>query len=160
MRKYQRFEEVPVWQEATRLYHLVLDVLEEANVPLSATARNQLERAALCVSSAVAEGFEGATPAELVSLLKMARGAAIEVQSMLAVLNDRPKLARLLPKLQEIRNSADACGRQLSAWKFAIENPGGYKRPAADGQAPRPSDAPHAPAGPKPPNSAPPANRP
>jgi hypothetical protein len=35
MAKYQRFEELPVWQEAARLYNTVLDLLEEPNVPLT-----------------------------------------------------------------------------------------------------------------------------
>ena len=68
MGKYQRFEEIPVWQEAARLYQHVLDVVEEPNLPLSATFKNQLERASLTVSNAVAEGFE-ARGSDLVALL-------------------------------------------------------------------------------------------
>jgi len=34
MGKYQRFEDMPVWQEAGRLYQRVLDVVEEPNTPL------------------------------------------------------------------------------------------------------------------------------
>jgi four helix bundle protein len=138
MRKYQRFEEVPVWQEATRLYHRVLDVVEEPNVPLSATFRNQLERAALCVSNSVAEGFDWVSTGELLSLLTMARDAAVEVQSMVALVSDRPKVARLRGPLQEIRGSAEACARQLGAWKHAIESPGqGNKRQSQDDQSGR-----------------------
>ena len=50
---------MPVWQEAGRLYQRVLDVIEEPNVPLSPTFRNQLERASLCISNCVAEAYEG-----------------------------------------------------------------------------------------------------
>src|SRR5437667_8119845 len=35
MAKYQHFEELPVWQEAARLYNAVLDLLEEPGVPLT-----------------------------------------------------------------------------------------------------------------------------
>ena len=49
MAKYQHFEELPVWQEAKRLYNVVLDLLEEPNVPLTPAFRNQLDRAALSV---------------------------------------------------------------------------------------------------------------
>ena len=49
MAKYQRFEELPVWQEAVRFYNLVLDLLEEPNVPLTSVFRNQIDRAALSV---------------------------------------------------------------------------------------------------------------
>jgi four helix bundle protein len=121
--KYQRFEEMPVWQEAGRLYQRVLDVIEEPNVPLSATFRNQLERAALCVSNCVAEAFEGVSSAEVRGLLISARGASAEVQSMMSVIADRPKVARLRDALQQIRAAADSCSRQLGGWKHAIENP-------------------------------------
>jgi hypothetical protein len=35
MAKYRKFEELPVWQDAARLYNQVLDLLEQKNVPLS-----------------------------------------------------------------------------------------------------------------------------
>jgi hypothetical protein len=58
MPKYNTFEELPVWQEAARLYNRVLDLLEQPNLPLSSGFRNQLDRAALSISNNVAEGFE------------------------------------------------------------------------------------------------------
>ena len=75
MGKYQRFDEIPVWQEAARLYQRVLDVIEQGTVPLSAPFRNQLERAALCVSSSVAEGFDRGNSGELLGLLASARSS-------------------------------------------------------------------------------------
>jgi hypothetical protein len=33
MAKYEHFEELPVWQEAARLYNAVLDLLEKPGVP-------------------------------------------------------------------------------------------------------------------------------
>jgi four helix bundle protein len=105
-------------------------------VPLSATFRNQLERASLCVSNSVAEAFEWMSTGELLSVLKTARDAAVEVQSMVAVVSERPKAARLRGPLQEIRTSAEACARQLGGWKHAIENPGQNKRPGPAGQDP------------------------
>ena len=65
MAKYERFEDLPVWQEAVRLYNAVLDLLEMPGVPLSPGFRNQLDRAALSVSNNIAEGFERSTTAEL-----------------------------------------------------------------------------------------------
>ncbi|MFA6545781.1 MAG: hypothetical protein WCS99_15290, partial [Limisphaerales bacterium] len=47
MAKYQKFEELPAWQEAARLYNAVLDVLEAPGCPFSPGFRNQLDRAAL-----------------------------------------------------------------------------------------------------------------
>jgi four helix bundle protein len=134
MGKYQRFDEIPVWQEAAHLYQRVLDIVEQSNVPLSPTFRSQLERACLCVSSHVAESFERMSTADLIGLLVAARSAAAEVQSMVAVVSDRPKVAPIREVLQQIRTSAESCGRQLGAWKYAIENPG-QKRAQGDGNA-------------------------
>lgn len=121
MSKYQHFEELPVWQEAARLYNLVLDLFELVNSPLSAAFRNQLERAALSVSNNIAEGFERVTTAELLSFLAIARGSAGEVRSMVAVVINRPKLAGIRRQLLQIRAVAESCARQLTGWTSSIE---------------------------------------
>src|SRR5271157_3236157 len=47
MPKYTKFEDLPVWKEAARLYNRVLDLLQEPGLPLTPGFRNQLDRAAL-----------------------------------------------------------------------------------------------------------------
>lgn len=122
MPKYEKFEDLPVWQEAARLYNRVLDLLEEPHVPLTPGFRNQLERAALSVSNNIAEGFERATTDELTAFLAIARGSAGEVRSMMAVVKDRPELKAVVRRLQEIRPLAESCARQLTAWSGSIES--------------------------------------
>jgi four helix bundle protein len=122
MAKYQHFEELPVWQEAARLYNVVLDLLEEPGVPLSPGFRNQLDRAALSISNNVAEGFERSTTNELLAFIAIARGSAAEVRSMMAVVKDRPKLKPCVAALQRIRALAESCARQLTGWAGSIEN--------------------------------------
>jgi len=135
MIKYQRFDELPAWQEAARLYQRVLDVLEEANVPVSASYRGQLERAALAVSNHIAESRDRMPTGDIISHLVDARAAAAEVQSMIGVIIQRPKLARLSEPLQQIRTLAESCARQLSAWIGSIENgPSRSKSASTDGQ--------------------------
>jgi hypothetical protein len=46
MPKYEKFEELPVWQEAARLCNSVLDLLGESSPLLTPGFRNQLDRAA------------------------------------------------------------------------------------------------------------------
>jgi four helix bundle protein len=121
MPKYTKFEELPVWQEAARLYNRVLDLLEEPGVPLTPGFRNQLDRAALSVSNNIAEGFERVTNNELLAFLAIARGSGGEVRSMMAVVKDRPKLRPLLRHLREIRALAESCARQLTAWTGSLE---------------------------------------
>jgi four helix bundle protein len=122
MAKYTRFEELPVWKEAARLYNRVLDLLEEPGVPLTPGFRNQLDRAALSVSNNIAEGFERVTTNELLAFLAIARGSGGEVRSMMAVVKDRPRLKPLLRHLQEIRALAESCARQLTAWTGSLES--------------------------------------
>jgi len=122
MSKYQKFEDLPVWQEAAGLYNKVLDLLEEPSVPLSPGYRNQLDRAALSVSNNIAEGFERVTTNELNCFLAIARGSSGEVRSMTAVVKGRRKLKPYLRRLQEIRGLAESCARQLTAWTTANES--------------------------------------
>ncbi len=118
MPKYQKFDELPVWQEAARLYNRVLDLLEVPNVPLSPGFRNQLDRAALSVSNNIAEGFERVTTSELKAYLAISRGSAGEVRSMMAVVSERARLKAVASRLREIRRLAESCTRQLTAWNF------------------------------------------
>ncbi len=122
MPKYERFENLPVWQEAARLYNRVLDLLEIPNVPLSSGFRYQLDRAALSVSNNIAERFERVTTEQLLSFISIARGSSAEVRSMMAVVKDRPKLRPIVPALQEIRTLAESCSRQLSSWTSSVED--------------------------------------
>jgi len=122
MPKYQKFEELPVWQEAARLYNAVLDLLEAPNCPFSSGFRNQLDRTALSVSNNIAEGFERVSTSELLSFLAIARGSAGEVRSMMAVVTARPKLRALTSDLARIRSLAESCARQLTAWTESIED--------------------------------------
>jgi four helix bundle protein len=121
MAKYQHFEELPVWQEAARLYNAVLDLLEKPDAPLTSGFRNQLDRAALSVSNNVAEGFERSTTGELLSFIAIARGSAGEVRSMMAVVKDRPKLRPHAGDLRRIRDLAESCARQLTGWAGAVD---------------------------------------
>jgi four helix bundle protein len=121
MPKYQKFEDLPVWQEAARLYNKVLDLLEEPNLVITNSFRNQLDRAALSISNNIAEGFERITTKELTAFLAISRGSAGEVRSMMLVIKDRPKLKSSIRRLQEIRGLAESCARQLGAWTQSIE---------------------------------------
>jgi four helix bundle protein len=121
MAQYEHFEELPVWQEAARLYNAVLDLLEEPGVPLTSGFRNQLDRAALSISNNVAEGFERSTTSELLSFIAIARGSAGEVRSMTAVVKNRPRLKSYVSALQRIWSLAESCARQLTGWAGAVD---------------------------------------
>lgn len=81
--KYERFEDLPVWQSAIDLATGVYAVTRDRLFVQSGDLRDQLRRAALSVSNNIAEGFERGSTAELLSFLYIARGSAGEVRSML-----------------------------------------------------------------------------
>ncbi|MFN7138051.1 MAG: four helix bundle protein [Limisphaerales bacterium] len=121
MAKYDRFEDLPAWQESARLYNAVLDLLETPNLPLTAGFRNQLDRAALSVSNNIAEGFERSSTAELLSFLAIARGSAGEVRSMLLVVNSRQKMKAYSKEIGRIQALAKSCSKQITAWINSVE---------------------------------------
>ena len=119
---YQRFEDLPVWQQAARLYEQTDDLLEAAPARVRGAFRNQLERAALSVSNNIAEGFERGTTAELLSFLYIARGSAGEVRSMLTLLERRPWMADFKAQITDLRLIAESCSRQLRGWAESLQN--------------------------------------
>lgn len=92
---YQRFEDVPVWQEAARLYEATEDLLEDNSFSATRGFRDQWNRAALSVSNNIAEGFERGTTNELLAFLYIARGSAGEVRSMLCLKERRARKSQL-----------------------------------------------------------------
>jgi four helix bundle protein len=121
MAVYKRFEDVPVWQEAARLYHSVLDFLLIPSLAVSVGFRNQLDRAGLSVSNNIAEGFERMSTKELVSFLAIARGSAGEVRSMVRVIALRDSMKVHLNPIKEIDQLPENCGKQIGGWVRALE---------------------------------------
>jgi len=119
---YQRFEDLPVWQEAARLYDLADDFLEEAPRRLRAAFRNQFERAVLSVSNNIAEGFERGTTNELLAFIYIARGSAGEVRSMLCLVERRAWMREFKPQIVKLISTAESCSRQLRAWADSLQN--------------------------------------
>ena len=81
--KYERFEQLPVWQAAIDLAERAFLLTRRRGFAPLGDLRDQLRRAALSVSNNIAEGFERGTTAELLTFLYIARGSAGEVRSML-----------------------------------------------------------------------------
>ncbi|MDD5676431.1 MAG: four helix bundle protein [Kiritimatiellae bacterium] len=122
MPTYERFEDLPVWQEAARLYEAVDAVLSAPPKGISRSFADQLERATLSVSNNIAEGFERGTTNELLMFLYIARGSAGETRSMLCLLERKPVLQHLKSQISDLKSSAESCSRQLRAWAETLQN--------------------------------------
>jgi four helix bundle protein len=119
---YQRFEDLPVWQEAARLYEQADDFLESAPPRMRPSFQDQLERAVLSVSNNIAEGFERGTTNELLQFIYIARGSAGEIRSMLCLLQRRKWAGHLKSEISNLKSSAESCSRQLRAWADSLQN--------------------------------------
>ncbi len=119
---YQRFEDLPVWQEAAKLFDLSDDFLRKSIDRLRPSFRFQLERAVLSVSNNIAEGFERHTTRELLQFLYIARGSAGEVRSMLCLLVRRPWMDDLKSEIHQLITTAESCSRQLGGWSESLRN--------------------------------------
>lgn len=114
--KYDRFEQLPVWQAAVELAKRVYVLTNQRHFRGRHSLRDQIERAAVSVSNNIAEGFERGTTPELLTFLYIARGSAGEVRSMLCLLERIRRFAHLKSQISDLKSMAESCSRQLRAW--------------------------------------------
>lgn len=119
---YQRFEDLPCWQEAIRLAEMCEDFLDEAGDLIRRGKQDQLDRCSLSVSNNIAEGFERGTTNELLAFLYIARGSAGETRSMMRYFQGRAKLKKWRVRMEKIASVAESCSRQIRAWADSLQN--------------------------------------
>jgi four helix bundle protein len=119
---YQRFEDLPVWNDAIALAEGCEDFIMAAKDRITWSKRDQLDRASLSVSNNIAEGFERGTTNELLNFLYIARGSPGEVRSMLNFFERRPALEDFKSQISNLKSQAESCSRQLRAWADSLQN--------------------------------------
>jgi len=119
---YDRFEDLPVWQESIRLAEGCEDFLLAAKDRITFSKRDQLDRCSLSVSNNIAEGFERGTTNELLAFLYIARGSAGETRSMLCYFERRPALENFKSQISNLKSLAESCSRQLRGWADSLQN--------------------------------------
>jgi four helix bundle protein len=124
--KYQRFEQLPVWQAGIELARRVYGLTGQRLFHRERSLRDQIERAAVSVSNNIAEGFERGTTQELLTFLYIARGSAGEVRSMLclfeALFSALPEFADPKSEISDLKSLAEGVSRQLRAWADSLQN--------------------------------------
>ncbi len=120
--KYERFEQLPVWQAGMLLTERVFRFTEDKSFNYKGDLRSQLQRAALSIPNNVAEGFERGTTQELLTFLYIARGSAGEVRSMLCLLERLPYFGHLKSEISDLKLLAESISRQLRAWADSLQN--------------------------------------
>jgi four helix bundle protein len=120
--KYDRFEDLPVWQAASDLALRVFALGEKPPLRRHRSMRDQIERAALSVSNNIAEGFERGTTNELLSFLYIARGSAGETRSMLCVMERTAEFSDLKSEISNLKSVAECISRQLRGWSQHLQD--------------------------------------
>jgi four helix bundle protein len=120
--KYERFEQLPVWQAGIELAVEVYAFTANPSFPGKYSLRDQIERAAVSISNNIAEGFERGTNQELLAFLYVSRGSCGEVRSMLCLLERLPPFNSLNADILNLKSKAEAISKQLGAWARSIQN--------------------------------------
>lgn len=120
--KYERFEDLPVWQNAIQLAIQIYDLTALLAFKRRYSLRDQIERAAVSVSNNIAEGFERGTTQETLTFLYISRGSSGEVRSMLCLLERLRDFSDLKSEISDLKSRAESISRQLRAWCDSLQN--------------------------------------
>lgn len=88
MASIKRVEDIQAWQAARRLVGEIYRASGQGPLGKDFGLRDQIRRAAVSCMSNVAEGFSRKSDKDFAHFLDIARGSAIEVQSLLYVASD------------------------------------------------------------------------
>jgi four helix bundle protein len=107
------YKDLVVWQRAIQLLVDVNPIIRRIPTPERYDFGSQMRRAALSVSSGIAEGFGRDHLGDYLRLLSVSRGSVFEVESDLLAL----QALSLLPHgdLDPVIDSADQIGRMLAS---------------------------------------------
>lgn len=111
-KKIQTFEDLRVWQQGIELVKQVYLITKEGNLSKDFGLRDQLRRASVSVPTNIAEGFERYSRKEYIQYLKIAKGSAGEVRSLLRVALEVGYLDKF--KYDELYSYAMNLSRMLS----------------------------------------------
>jgi four helix bundle protein len=102
-KKTESFEDILVWQKGMEIVKQVYLISREGELCRDFALRDQLRRAAISISTNIAEGFERASRKEYVNFLNYAKGSTGEVRSLL---NVAVELGYLEPSQYEVLRQA------------------------------------------------------
>src|SRR6266487_3418956 len=120
--KYNRFEDLPVWQDVIELAVRVFALTDKSVFRRYPGVRSQLENATVSISNNIAEGFERGTTPELLTFLYIARGSSGEVRSMLCLLERARGFEDLRSEISDLKSRALSISRQLRGWADSLQN--------------------------------------
>jgi len=88
MASIQKFEEIEAWQKGRELTRRIYQLTSKGGFAHDFTLKDQIKRAAISITSNIAEGFERGGNREFIQFLSTAKGSASELKSQLYVALD------------------------------------------------------------------------
>jgi four helix bundle protein len=83
MASIKRFEDVEAWKKGRELTRRIYQITSKSKFTRDYALRDQIRRAAISITSNIAEGFDRGGNREFVQFLAIARGSASELKSQL-----------------------------------------------------------------------------
>ena|ERR1700722_14691412 len=83
MASIKRFEDVEAWKQGRELTRRIYQITSQSKFTRDYALRDQIRRAAISITSNIAEGFDRRGNREFVQFLAIARGSASELKSQL-----------------------------------------------------------------------------
>lgn len=120
MGKVERFEDLKTWQKATQIAIDIYKLSESGSLKSDFGTKDQIRRAALSISSNIAEGFEYNNNKEFVRFLKYAKGSAGELRSQLFILSELDIIEKT--RYNSMLNELNSLSSQLSSFITYIKN--------------------------------------
>jgi four helix bundle protein len=107
MMKIERFEDLRVWQVAKDLAKEIYSLKCKTEYGLDIGYKDQIQRASISIMSNIAEGFDYRNDKDFIRFLRIARGSAAEVKSLIYIGKEigyieEEKFKNLLSKTEEI----------------------------------------------------------
>jgi four helix bundle protein len=88
MASIQKFEEIEAWQKGRELTRRIYQLTTKGGFARDFTLKDQIKRAAISITSNIAEGFERGGNREFIQFLSTSKGSASELKSQLYVALD------------------------------------------------------------------------
>ena len=94
MAKYERFEDLPVWQHAIEIGIRIYEMVDSEKMVKDYRAKDQLIGAAISISNNIAEGFEYNGNKQFIRYLEISKGSAGELRSQLFLMMKAGKIGK------------------------------------------------------------------
>jgi len=121
MPRFKRFEDIPVWQAARELVRDIYRITRHGEFARDSGLKDQIQRAAVSITSNIAEGHERGTTRDLVLYLYYAKGSAGEVRSQLWNASDVGYITE--SESGVLRERAADISRQIYNWVTSMQAP-------------------------------------